>query len=151
MIAKFRVDPHFIYIIARRDESKEELHSYYKMTDEEMKQIMKEWSKEFLVPISNEELSDTDIIGIPLVTQVKHVEKSSGTKKKKKKEEVQNIETDEEDNASEKNGYGSLGGGDESNGKGGGDEGENQGEGEATPLKDPPSKIVTPYKRKVSP
>jgi hypothetical protein len=78
---------------------------------------------------------------------LEHAGKSSA-KKKKKKKEVQNIETDEEDNASKENKFGSLRGGDEVNGKGGGDEGENQGEGEATPLKYPP--IETPQKRKVS-
>jgi hypothetical protein len=108
-------------------------------------------AEEFLVPVVDAELSDTDIIGSPLVTRVEHVRQSSGTKKKKKKEEVQNIETDEEDNASEENGSGSLGGGDEENGQGGGDEGEKQGEGEATPPKDPPTETVTPQKRKVSP
>jgi hypothetical protein len=90
------------------------------------------------------------IIGIPLVTWVKHAGQSSA-KKKKKKEEVHNIETDKEDNTSEGNGSGSLGGGDEVNGQGGGDEGENQEEGEATPLKDPLTETVTPQKRKVSP
>jgi hypothetical protein len=102
------------------------------------------------VPVDDAELSDADIIGSPLVTRFEHAGQSS-VKKKKKKEEVQNIETDEEDNASEENGSGSLGGGDEVNGQGGGDEGENQGEGEATPPKDPLTETVTPQKRKVSP
>jgi hypothetical protein len=35
---------HFIYITACRDESKEELQSYYKLTDEDMEEITKEWS-----------------------------------------------------------------------------------------------------------
>jgi hypothetical protein len=42
-LAKFHADPHFIYITARRDERKEELQSYYKMNDEDMEQIMKEF------------------------------------------------------------------------------------------------------------
>jgi hypothetical protein len=70
-----------------------------------------------------------------MVTQVEHVGQSNGTKKKKNQEEVQNIETDEEDNASEENGSGLLGGG---------DAGEKKGEGEATPLKYPPAKTITP-------
>jgi hypothetical protein len=45
------------------------------------------------------------------------------------------------------NGPGSLGRGDEVNGKEGGDEGE----GKATSPKDPPTKTVTPQKKKVSP
>jgi hypothetical protein len=107
-------------------------------------------AEEFLVPVEDAELSDADIIGSPLVTRVEHVGQTSA-KKKKKKAEVQNIETDEEDNASEEDGSGSPGGEDEVNGKGGGDEGEKQGEGEATPPKDPPTETETPKKRKVSP
>jgi hypothetical protein len=94
----------------RRDENKEELQPYYKLTNEDMQQITKEWSEEFLVPIVDVEISDTDTIGSPMVTWFEHVGQSSG-KKKKKKEEVHDLETDEEDNASEKNGSGSLGGG----------------------------------------
>jgi hypothetical protein len=63
-----RIDPHFIYITARRDEHQEELQSYYKLTDEDMEQITKEWPEEFLVPVTNAELSDTDTIGSPIVT-----------------------------------------------------------------------------------
>ena len=89
-----------------------------------MEHITKEWPKEFLVPGVDTKLSDTDTIGSPMVTRVEHVEQSSGTKNKKKQEEVQNIETNEEDNASEENGFGSLGGGgDKENGQGRGDEG----------------------------
>jgi hypothetical protein len=99
-IAKFYADRHFIYITACRDESKEKLQSYYKLTDDNMEQITKEWPEEFLIPVDDEELSDPSIIGSPLVTRVEHAGQSSA-KKKKKKEEVQNIEIDEEDNASE--------------------------------------------------
>jgi hypothetical protein len=35
-LAKFCADPHFIYITARMDERKEELQSYYKLTNEDM-------------------------------------------------------------------------------------------------------------------
>jgi hypothetical protein len=110
-IAKFCADLHFVYITARKDEIKEELQSYYKMIDEDMEQIMKEWSKEFQTPVVDTELSDADIIGSPLVTLFQHIGQSSA-KKKKKKVEVQNIETNEEDNAFEENGSGSpVGGG----------------------------------------
>jgi hypothetical protein len=53
-LAKFHADPHFIYITAHRDESKEELQSYYKLTDEDMEQITKEWSEEFLALVDDE-------------------------------------------------------------------------------------------------
>jgi hypothetical protein len=43
LIAKLCVDRHFIYIIAHRDESKEELQSYDKLTNEDMEEITKEW------------------------------------------------------------------------------------------------------------
>jgi len=46
-LAKFFIDPHFIYITVHRDEIKEELQCYYKLTDENMEQIMKEWLEEF--------------------------------------------------------------------------------------------------------
>jgi hypothetical protein len=109
-ITKFCADQHFIYITACKDESKEELHSYYKLTDEDMEQITKEWLEEFCVPVAYAEPSDDEIIGSPLVTRVKHVGHTNA-KKKKKKEEVQDVETDEKDNVSEGNGSGSLGGG----------------------------------------
>jgi hypothetical protein len=43
LLAKFHADRHFIYITACRDESKEDLKSYYKLTDEDMEEITKEW------------------------------------------------------------------------------------------------------------
>ena len=48
---KFRADRHFIYITARGDEHKEELQSYYKLTEEDMEEITKEWSAKLLVPV----------------------------------------------------------------------------------------------------
>jgi hypothetical protein len=99
-----------------KDESKEELQSYYKLTNEDMEQIMKEWMEEFLGPVNDAKLSDPNIIGIPLVTWFEQVGQTSA-KKKKKKEEVKDVQTDEEKNASEESGPGSLarGGGDEVN------------------------------------
>jgi hypothetical protein len=151
-LAKFHVDPHFIYITTRRDERKEELQSYYSLTDKDMEKITNEWPKEFCVLVNDVKLSDPDIIGSPLVTQFEHAGQSSA-KEKKRKEEVHNIETDEEDNASEENGPGSPigGGGDEVNQEVGGKEGEKKGEGEGTPSKYLPTKIETLKKRKVSP
>jgi hypothetical protein len=83
------------------------------MTYEDMEQITKEWLEEFLVPIDDAELFNTNLIGILLVNRVEYARKYS-VKKKMKKVEVQNIETDEEYNASEENGSGSpIGGGGE--------------------------------------
>jgi hypothetical protein len=50
-LAKFHAYRHFIYITTRRDESKEELQSYYKLTKEDMEEITKEWPANFLVPV----------------------------------------------------------------------------------------------------
>jgi hypothetical protein len=38
-----------------KDENHEELQSYYKLTDEDMEKITKEWPKEFLVPVTDAE------------------------------------------------------------------------------------------------
>jgi F0F1-type ATP synthase delta subunit len=72
LFVKFHVDQQFIYIIAHKDESKEELQSYYKLTEEEMEEITKEWPQKFLVLVEYVELSDPDIIGSPLVTQTEY-------------------------------------------------------------------------------
>jgi len=81
------------------------------MINEDMEEITKEWTKKFLVLVEYVELSNTDIIRTPLVTQVKHVGQSS-VKKKKKKVEVQHIEI-YEDNTSVEDGSRSLEGGGE--------------------------------------
>jgi hypothetical protein len=99
-LAKFHADRHFIYITAWRDESKEELQSYYKLTDEYMEDITKEWLAEFLIPVGDVELSDPDLIGSPVVTQTEY-DGPSSARKNKKKEEVEDIESEEKDNASE--------------------------------------------------
>jgi hypothetical protein len=115
-LAKFRVDCHFIYITACWDESKEELQSYYKLNDEDMEEITKEWSTEFFVPIGDVELSDLDLIRIPVVTGTEY-DGPSSVRKNKKKEEVQDIDSEEKDNASKEIAIDSPrgGGGDELN------------------------------------
>jgi hypothetical protein len=49
---KFHVDRHFIYNTAHGDEHKEDLQSYYKLTKEDMEEIIKECPAEFLIPIN---------------------------------------------------------------------------------------------------
>jgi hypothetical protein len=71
-LENLHIDRHFIYITAHRDESKEELQSYYKLTDEYMEEITKEWPVEYLVLVEYVKLSDPEIIESPLVTQVRH-------------------------------------------------------------------------------
>jgi len=63
-----------------------------------MEDITKEWPVKFLVPVEDVELSDLDIIEIPLVTQVEHNGQRNANKKKEK-DEVQDIESDEKGSA----------------------------------------------------
>jgi hypothetical protein len=116
LLAKFHTDRNFIYIIAQRDKRKEELQSYYKLTDEDMEEITKEWLVEFLVPMEDTDLSIPNIIESPLVTQNEY-DAPSSTKRKKKKEEVQDIDSEEKNSASEETAPDSPrgGGGDEVN------------------------------------
>jgi hypothetical protein len=53
---KFHVDIHFIYITVRRDEHKEVLQSYYKITEEDLEEITKEWLADLLIPVDPVEL-----------------------------------------------------------------------------------------------
>jgi hypothetical protein len=149
LFVKFRADQHFIYITVCKDESKEDLQSYYKLTEEDMEEITKEWPAEFLVPVEDEELSNPDIIRSPLVTQTEYDGQSNTRKKKKKeKEEVQDIESDEKDNASEETvpDTPAKGGGDEVNQEEGGQEGDKQEKGEVTLPKDPLTEVETSKK-----
>jgi hypothetical protein len=84
--AKFHADRHFIYITARGDEHKEELQSYYNLTEEDMEEITKEWPTKFLVPVEQTELSDPDVIESPVVTHEEY--DGPNNNRRKKKEEV---------------------------------------------------------------
>jgi hypothetical protein len=59
-LIKFSVDHHFTYITACTDEHKQQLHSYYKLTKEDLDQITKEWSTNLLVAADPAEMSDVD-------------------------------------------------------------------------------------------
>jgi hypothetical protein len=52
--AKFLTNQNCVYITTCRDESKEELQYYYKITYEDVEQIAKEWTKEFLILLDDE-------------------------------------------------------------------------------------------------
>jgi hypothetical protein len=86
LIMNFRADRHFVYITARGDEHKEELQSYYKLTEEDLEEITKEWPAKILIPVDQEELSDPDLIGSPVVTCEEY--DAPSTSRKKKKEDV---------------------------------------------------------------
>jgi hypothetical protein len=62
------------------------MQSYYKLTDEDMEEITKEWPDEFLVPVEQTKLSNPDIIKSPMVTREEY--DGPNNRKKKKKEEV---------------------------------------------------------------
>jgi hypothetical protein len=83
-LMKFCVDRHFIYIIARVDESKEELQYYYNLTTGDLEEIIKDWLEEILIPADPTKLSDPDLIGNLVVTCEEYDAPSSSKKKKKK-------------------------------------------------------------------
>jgi hypothetical protein len=57
-LKNFNVDRHFIYITVRVDEHKEQLQSYYKLTEEDLEEITKEWSADLLIPTNLAEIYD---------------------------------------------------------------------------------------------
>jgi hypothetical protein len=59
-LMKFNADHHFIYITTRDDEHKQQLQSYYKLTEEDLEEITKDWSADLLIPANPTELSDVD-------------------------------------------------------------------------------------------
>ena len=60
LLMKFNTDQHFIYITARADEHKQQIQSYYKLTEEELEEITKDWSVDLLIPVDPVEMSDLD-------------------------------------------------------------------------------------------
>jgi hypothetical protein len=56
----FNVDRHFTYITTCTDEHKQKLQSYYKLTEDDLEKITKEWSTDLLVPANPAEMSDVD-------------------------------------------------------------------------------------------
>jgi len=59
-LMKFSVDHHIIYITTCADEHKKQLQSYYKLTEEDIEEIIKEWSEDLLIPANLAELFDVD-------------------------------------------------------------------------------------------
>jgi hypothetical protein len=57
---KFSADHHFTYITACADEHKQQLQSYYKLTEDDLEEITKEWSADLLVAADPAEMSDVD-------------------------------------------------------------------------------------------
>jgi hypothetical protein len=89
-LMKFSVDRHFIYITTCADENKEQLQSYYKLTEEDLEEITKEWSTDLLVSADPIELSNIDS---PEAAQdTPGPSKMKKTMKTKKDEEIQDID-----------------------------------------------------------
>jgi hypothetical protein len=145
-LMKFHADRHFIYITVWTDESKEELQSYYKLTEEDLEEITKEWTAKFLIPVDQEALSDPNLIGILVVTHEEYDAPNSS--RNKNKEDVYEIHNTSEETAS----YLPRGGGYNEV-----DKEEKEGEedkpkkGKVTPPRNPLEEAETTKKRKVSP
>jgi hypothetical protein len=97
-LLKFRADWHFIYIIARADEHKEELQSYYNLTEEDFDEITKDWSVNLLIPVDPTEFFDPKLIGSLEATHKEH--DTPGTNRRKKIEELQNLSSASNETAS---------------------------------------------------
>ena len=57
-LMKFIADRHFIYITTCIDEHKQQLQSYYKMIEEDLEEINKDWSVDLLILAEPTEISD---------------------------------------------------------------------------------------------
>jgi hypothetical protein len=137
-LMKFYVDRHFIYIIARTYENKEDLE-----------EITKEWPVEFLIPIAKAELSNPNLIGSLVVTHEEY--NAPNSSKRNKNKDVQELRSDSEETVLD------------SPGRGGGDEvdkeekeekareEDKQEQGEVAPPWNPLDDIDPMKKRKVSP
>jgi hypothetical protein len=60
-LMKFSVDHHFTYITVCGDEHKQQLQSYYKLTEDDLEEITKEWSADLLVAADPADMSDEEI------------------------------------------------------------------------------------------
>jgi hypothetical protein len=58
---KFSVDHHFTYITAHGDENKQQLQSYYKLTEDDLEEITKEWSVSLLVAVDPTDMFNEEI------------------------------------------------------------------------------------------
>jgi hypothetical protein len=93
-LIKFSVDRHFIYLTPRVDEHQEQLQSYYKLTEEDLEEITKEWSADLLVGADPTDISDIDS---PTATQdtpgPSKAKKTKKTEETKKPDDVQDVDS----------------------------------------------------------
>jgi hypothetical protein len=59
-LMKFSVDHHFTYITVRGDEHKQQLQSYYKLTEDHLEEITKVWSMDLLVAADPVDMSNEE-------------------------------------------------------------------------------------------
>jgi hypothetical protein len=88
---KFSMDHNFIYLTPRADEHQEQLQSYYKLTEEDLEQITKEWLTSVLVPIDQVDISKID--SLEAMQDTPGPRKMNKTKKTKNPEEVQDVDS----------------------------------------------------------
>ena len=82
---KFSVDHHFIYITVHADENKQQLQLYYKLMEDDLEEITKEWSVGLLVPVNLAEISNVD--SPETATDI------LGPRNKNRKEEVHDLDS----------------------------------------------------------
>jgi len=80
---KFSVDRHFTYITVRGDEHKQQLQSYYKLIEEDLEEITKEWSADLLVVVDPADMSDEE--------SPKAMPDTPGISRTKKDDEVEDV------------------------------------------------------------
>jgi hypothetical protein len=88
---KFSADRHFIYLTPRADEHQEQLQSYYKLTEEYLEDINKEWSANLLVAADLANI--LDISSLEAAQDTLGPSKMQKTKEMKKTEEVQDVDS----------------------------------------------------------
>jgi hypothetical protein len=85
-LMKFSMDRHFIYITTHADEHKEQIQSYYKLTEDDLEEITEEWSTDLLISVDPVEMSN---FSSPEATQnTPGPNKTKKTKHTKKDEEI---------------------------------------------------------------
>lgn len=67
---KFSAEPHCFYVTARRDKARQKFPTYYKLTNEDIRDIIKGWPEEFQNPVDEAELSDIVNLGTPITVRV---------------------------------------------------------------------------------
>jgi hypothetical protein len=77
------MDRHFTYITMRGDEHKQQLQSYYNLTEDDLEEITKEWSVYLLVATDPTDISDEEI--------PKTMSDTPGLSKTKKDDEVEYV------------------------------------------------------------